>query len=118
MSLINCRECDRQISDQATACIGCGAPTGRGLTIQNAGIYPGTPVIKTAKSRGVYIILGLFFGCFGIHNFYAGYNGRGVAQLLITLLLGWLVIGLVITAFWALIELIAINTDAAGDRMV
>ena len=44
------------------------------------------PIVVThAKSRGVYIILGLFFGCLGIHNFYAGRNGVGVAQLLITI---------------------------------
>lgn len=26
MALINCPECNKQISDKATICVGCGAP--------------------------------------------------------------------------------------------
>ncbi|RLK53420.1 TM2 domain-containing protein [Stenotrophomonas rhizophila] len=116
MALVQCLDCGKQISDKAIACIGCGAPTGtKGADI---GLQSAQRIIKTAKSRGVYIILGLFLGCFGIHNFYAGYNGRGVIQLLITLLTGWLVIGLVITVLWALIELITVDVDSAGDQLV
>jgi hypothetical protein len=37
---------------------------------------PSVVMVRATKSRGVYIILGLFFGCLGIHNFYAGHNGR------------------------------------------
>lgn len=72
-------------------------------------------VVKSAKSRGVYIILGIFFGLLGIHNFYAGRLGVGLAQLLITCILGWFVIGLVITAFWAIFELFTVTHDGAGD---
>jgi TM2 domain-containing membrane protein YozV len=74
-------------------------------------------VVRSTKSRGVYIILGLFFGCLGIHNFYAGYYGRGAAQLIITLLLGWVIIGIVITVLWALIEICTVKEDANGDTM-
>lgn len=77
--------------------------------------YPA--MMRSTKSRGVYIVLGLFLGCLGIHNFYAGYTGRGAAQLIITLLLGWIGIGILITGLWALIEIIAVNTDAQGLRM-
>lgn len=72
----------------------------------------------STKSRGVFIVLGFFFGCFGIHNFYAGYSGKGVAQLLITVFFGWIFgIGFFITGLWALVEIIAVNTDAHGLRM-
>jgi len=71
-----------------------------------------------ARARVAYVLLGLFLGGLGIHNFYAGYHGRAVAQLVITLLLGWLFIGLLITGLWALIEIITVDTDAAGVRMV
>ena len=74
--------------------------------------------VRPAKSRAAYIILGIFFGCLGVHNFYAGRAGAGIAQLLITLFLGWLLIGIVITAFWSLIEVIAVDTDGHGVRMV
>ena len=70
------------------------------------------------KSRAGYVILGLFFGCLGVHNFYAGYAGRGIAQLLITIFTGWIFgIGVLVTFVWALIEIIAVNTDANGLRM-
>jgi hypothetical protein len=65
------------------------------------------------KSRGVYIILGLFLGLLGIHNFYAGYHGRGAIQLILTLTL----IGAIITALWSLIELLTVVEDASGVRM-
>jgi TM2 domain-containing membrane protein YozV len=75
-------------------------------------------VVKTAKSRGVYIILGLFFGLLGVHNFYAGYLGRGAIQLLLVLLLGWFVVGLVVVGIWVIIELFTVRKDAAGDPLV
>jgi TM2 domain-containing membrane protein YozV len=75
-------------------------------------------VIKTAKSRGVYIILGLFIGMLGVHNFYAGYLVRGCIQLLLVLLLGWFVVGFVIVGVWVIVELFVITKDAAGDRLV
>ncbi len=65
------------------------------------------------KSRGVYIILGLLLGLLGIHNFYAGYHGRGAIQLIMTLT----VIGTIITALWALIEVLTVVEDASGVRM-
>jgi len=72
-------------------------------------------VVKSAKSRGIYIILGLFFGLLGIHNFYAGRLGIGLAQLLTTCILGWFVIGLFISGIWAIVELFMVTTDGAGD---
>ena len=87
---------------------------------QNVAAYaPAYPqaMMRSTKSRGVYIVLGLFFGCLGVHNFYAGYGGRGAVQLLITLFLGWIGIGFLITGLWALIEIITVNTDAQGLRM-
>lgn len=75
-------------------------------------------IVETAKSRGVYIILGILLGLFGIHNFYAGYYGRGAAQLIITVLLGWTVVGIVIVLPWVIIELLIITNDAHGDKML
>src|ERR1051325_6032222 len=37
------------------------------------------------KSRTTYIVLGIFLGVFGIHNFYAGYVGRATSQLCLAL---------------------------------
>ena len=78
-----------------------------------AGVQP----YQTApRSRVAYVLLGLFVGVLGIHNFYAGYHGRGVAQLLISLLFCWIGSPAVVW-LWNLIEVIAVNRDANGVIM-
>lgn len=77
-----------------------------------------THVVKQAKSRGLFIILGLFFGLLGVHNFYAGYYGRGAAQLIGSVVLGWLIVPLILIGFWVIIELFMVTEDAAGDALV
>ena len=132
MALIKCPECSTQVSDKANACPSCGYPIARNISdgvardpstvdsTRSERTFGGSQtvtLVKSAKSRGVYIILGLCFGCLGIHNFYAGYHGRGAAQLIITLLLGWVFLGLFITVPWALIEICSVTEDASGDKM-
>lgn len=73
------------------------------------GGYPIPP-----KSRIVYILLALFFGGLGVHNFYAGRSGAGVAQLLITLFLFWLIFPIVIVGIWVIIEMIVVTRDGRG----
>lgn len=69
---------------------------------------------STHKSRTSYIVLGIFLGSLGIHNFYAGYTGRAVGQLCLTVLtLGYL--GLV-SWIWAIIEICIVEKDSTGLR--
>lgn len=74
-------------------------------------------IVEIPKSRGVYIVLGLFFGGLGIHNFYAGRIGSGIAQLLIMIFTFWLIIPIFAIWLWVLIEVIAVDTDGQGRRM-
>jgi TM2 domain-containing membrane protein YozV len=73
-----------------------------------------------AKSKMAAGLLGILLGSFGVHNFYLGYTGKGVAQLLISLLsCGTLAI---VSSVWGLIEGImiltgSINTDANGNPL-
>lgn len=61
------------------------------------------------KSRMAAGILGLLLGGLGIHNFYLGYTGKGLTQLLITVLsFGLLAF---VSGIWGLIEGIMILTD-------
>ena len=69
----------------------------------------------------VAVLLAFFLGTLGIHNFYLGYNSRGLIQLLLSVI----VIGLPITAIWAFIEFIMIimrsgsyGCDATGQPLV
>jgi len=69
--------------------------------------------------RWIYCSLGLFLGAFGVHNMYAGFRWRGIAQLLITLLSFLFIEGLWI-AVWglAIIEIISVTKDSNGDPLV
>lgn len=70
------------------------------------------------KQRIAYVLLGLFIGTLGIHNFYAGYHGRAIAQLLITLLIGWwLIIPIFCIWIWNIIEICVVDRDADGVPM-
>jgi TM2 domain-containing membrane protein YozV len=73
------------------------------------------PVYGVAhKSRTSYIVLGIFLGALGIHNFYAGYTGRAVGQLCLTVLtLGYLAI---VSWIWAIIEICTVEKDSTGLR--
>lgn len=72
---------------------------------------------ENAKSKIAAGLLGIFLGSLGIHNFYLGYTGKAIAQLLISLLsCGMLSF---VSAIWGLIEGIliltgSISTDASG----
>ena len=69
---------------------------------------------KGDKSRVVYVLLGFFTGLLGLHNCYAGYFGRAICQVVITLLLGWLIFPLIAVAFWELVEICTVTKDAKG----
>jgi len=137
MALIECPECKKQVSDQAATCIHCGYPlkvavvdvmsAHRPINVnmpppleipEPAAVEdvsgPTVITVKTAKSRGVYIILGLLFGFLGFHNFYAGYYGRGLAQMLLVCILGWFVIGFVIVFPWVIVEMFTVKQDGSG----
>ena len=64
------------------------------------------------KSRVTYILLGLFLGNLGIHNFHAGFAARGIAQLLLTLC----IIPIPFVALWAVVEVCTVTQDANGVR--
>ena len=82
---------------------------------QYNGYAPVQPAMATGtmqKSRISYILLGVFLGGLGVHNFYAGYTGRAIAQLLITLL-SLFMLGL-ISSIWARIEVCTVKQDGKG----
>jgi TM2 domain-containing membrane protein YozV len=67
---------------------------------------------RSRKSRTTYIVLGIFLGALGVHNFYGGYVGRAVGQLCLTVLtLGYLGI---ISWIWAIIEICIVEKDSTG----
>ena len=131
MALISCPECSTSVSDKAIACPKCGCPIAKptaSATSTERTTAPATTVVTVSKSRGVYIILGLLFGVLGIHDFYAGYNGRGAAKFCLLAFCffmdattpgGFVVTRLVaaIMALWTLFQLFMTTSDRAGNAM-
>lgn len=133
-----CKNCGQPyVTDQAVMCVKCGAQKGVGNNYcPNCGqpTPPGSQVcmhcgvaLNTAaygpvggKSKVAAGLLGIFLGCFGAHNFYLGYSGKAVAQLLITLLTCG--IGSIVSGIWGFIEGImiltgSINMDSDGNLL-
>ena len=65
-----------------------------------------------SKGSLAFILLGVCFGMLGLHDFYAGYTGRGIAKLAISLFT--LGMAAPLMQIWAIIELFTIKTDAQG----
>lgn len=130
-----CRNCGAEIYENAAVCVHCGSAVGTGANFCpccGAQTMPGAAVCLNCgvalapapcvyqgqqKSKIAAGLLGIFLGCFGVHNFYLGYTGKAVAQLLLTLL-SCGVLG-VVSEIWSFIEAImilagSINVDAKG----
>lgn len=131
-----CKNCGNPVDDNAAVCTKCGYSTGTVVTrtyCPSCGqvIAPGTAVCSIcgtalpnsqagSKSKLAAGLLGIFLGAFGVHNFYLGFTGKAIGQLLITLLsCGTLSF---VSGIWGLIEGIlylagSSNTDAAGNPL-
>ena len=123
---MRCEYCDNPVPSGATRCPSCGATVSPQMmnapqqVLQQVAVPMPQHVDNTAsqplpayqQSRVGYILLGFLLGEIGLHNFYAGYVGRGIAQLLITVLsLGFLCW---ISWIWALIEIVVVSKNAKG----
>lgn len=74
------------------------------------------PMGYSQKSKLAAGLLGIFLGCFGVHNFYLGNTGKAVAQLLLTVI-GWIIfIGPAIASIWGLVEGIMILASHPGSQ--
>ena len=67
----------------------------------------------STKSRGTYIILGIFLGAVGVHNFYAGHYSRGAIQVVLAIT----VFGAILSAAWAIVDVCAVDKDGNGLRL-
>jgi len=133
-----CRNCGNMMNNLAAVCVRCGVQAGRGNSFcPNCGeasnpmaqicIRCGINLVGAVsygnqKSKVVAGILGVFLGYMGIHRFYLGHIGIGLAQLLV-FLFGTVVLGIVtcgvgfvlvpiIMYIWGFVEGIVILTGA------
>lgn len=85
-----CRYCGAEINDNAVVCVKCGCAVN-----SNA-------ICARQYDTAVYILLGVFFGVFGAHNFYIGKTKLAVIQLLLTV--GSFFILAFPVSIWAIVE--------------
>lgn len=122
MDDVECPYCAEKIKRKAIKCKHCGSSLNESESSDFKELYFKRNHASNGQSRnrGIYIILALFFGYLGVHNFYAGYYGKGAMQLLITLIacIFGVWIGFIVPALWALVEVFAITEDANSVRMI
>ncbi len=107
-----CKKCGAKLEDGQQVCLSCG-------TLVNGQEQPKQQTFNPTmqKSKIAAGLLGIFLGALGVHNFYLGYTGKAVAQLLISLLSCGILS--FVSAIWGLIEGILIlagniDRDAMG----
>lgn len=105
-----CSNCGKELTEDIRFCPECGQQVGN-IQSQSQPIIMQMP--RQPKSRAIAIVLCIFLGWLGIHDFYIGRNTVGLAKILITLILGWFIIGLIIVSLWCFFDLIfiAISND-------
>lgn len=125
-----CEYCDNEVPAGALHCPSCGAAirSQQAIIVSPASSVqpsdlPGihSPMASSesqnpGRSRVAYILLGVFLGVLGIHNFYAGRTYRGLGQLLTTLLAGWMMLPLFGVWVWSLVDICALTTDGDGQK--
>ena len=119
-----CPYCGKELKDNAKFCASCGGNLELKKGNNNANNVNNNVnnnVGVQSKSKIAAGLLGILLGAFGVHNFYLGYTGKAVGQLLLTLLsCGVLSF---VSGIWGLIEGImiltgSINKDASGRKLV
>lgn len=68
------------------------------------------------KNRVVFVLLAIFLGSFGAHNFYAGYTKRAILQLCITIFS--CAVGSLVIWIWAIVEACTVNHDNLGLEFI
>ena len=114
-----CSNCGAELNEEQDICLKCG------VRVKNTNTNNKVDSNPNAKSKMAAGLLGIFLGQFGVHNFYLGYTGKAVAQLLLTIfgyIVAIFIVGIFMVAaagIWGLVEGImilsgSINTDANG----
>ena len=105
-----CSNCGKELTDEQDICLNCGVRVKKSTASSD----------PNAKSKLAAGLFGIFLGAFGVHNFYLGFTGKAVAQLLITVLSCGILSP--VSAIWGLIEGIMILSsndykDADGNAL-
>lgn len=96
--MLYCSKCGKQYSENAISCPTCGEPNN---SLKNS-----------ALNNTTALLLCWFLGMFGAHRFYVGRVGSAIAQLVLTLTIG----GIVVSSIWVLVDLVMIICQKFRDK--
>ena len=100
-----CKNCGALLNDNQSVCLDCGVRVGNGnkyCQYCGCAVHPEQDIclscgadlkqttgdIPSDKNKTVAILLCLFLGCLGVHNFYLGETKKGLFRILMTLCCG------------------------------
>ena len=114
---MKCPYCENEVPPNVMNCPSCGAAVAQQPVSQQPApqvivqtVQAAPQVVTAPKSRAAYILLGLFLGGLGIHNFYAGYTGTGLIQLVLSLT-GF---GAIAVVIWVILDILLTTKDGRG----
>ena len=100
-----CSNCGQPIAPGSAVRAGCGAPAAATLAYgPMPGAAPSAAPQVSDKKKIVALLLAIFLGQLGIHNFYLGYTKKGIIQPCVSLLLSWTYVAPLAIWIWALVE--------------
>lgn len=139
-----CKNCGKEVAEGARYCAHCGEETGHlpaadkgvGAQMQADGsAFFGKEVRlehESEQTSRTAMVLGVFFGAFGGHAFYAGHTIPGIAKVVMTIIgflsipafmagnigLGLAMVGVLLAeGIWNLIDLIFIANGEYKDKL-
>jgi TM2 domain-containing membrane protein YozV len=110
-----CRNCSKEVNQQAVACPNCGVPpslekkfcqncgaetsANQSICIK-CGVSLASAISDGNKGKTAAGLLGIFLGGLGIHKFYLGYNKEGLIMLLVCFFGGIVTCGTASFVMW------------------
>lgn len=122
-----CTACGKELNENEKFCTACGKSVDSSNLNQvntQTNNQVQLPIVidkPVGKTRTTAAVLAIFFGMFGVHNFYLGFYQKAAFQLCLTLLSFFLFSPMI--ALWGIVEGILIisnniDKDAKGNLLI